>query len=1080
MSAEFEGSRVMLDRRIVRRSLLLGVMVVVVCALVTLLALPTPAYATQDAGSGAAGSETVETVPCSPNMYSSKNDLFLCLPAGRWGGAIGSITQRTDPSNGILGNVANVFGSMGRSMRLMMPNMIMSMTQVLWGTALSLTQFAATFNPIDTMGAQVDHTTGELVTSVMNSSIPAMIIMAGLLAMIGAAAYQSGKHRSVAKRLCVSIACLGLVAGMGAAAANSTEKDAAMGSPWWVVRQINDVVNKMSVQLDLSHTNGADQQMSYRHKDSSDRSCQDYLAEMLDEYKNGAGKNAANSIPYSDYTIAVNHMWEETALRPWVTMQYGNPTESAASNKFVAQNAHMAYCHVLDMEAGINPLLQAKTTNGALGTSIDSDTANWIFTENGWLGVQNKQVLALGDGGTVLEQDSITKQSRAALFWETCTTNGKDVKARPGWSMLINNLSDNDSGQIENGKDLVVRPALDGKEVKNAKDRAGKAADDIMSAEKGADDAKANEKITTVCKAVLNNDAYAGKNRNESINTAGILSYRFDAPNNSATWNEANLSIDPNNAQNGARETVDYLYGNKSVDTAAGYGSLIASIANLGVWGFFAIILILSKFSLVFMSLFLVLAMFVQAVPIGEENAKALKRWSKSCFNVALVGTVYGLFGQLTLFTCNLIGDMMKGTTFSILYNLMIGMSPLLAMGLIAFIFSVVLHKGNIFSVKGMMNLATGGAMAGAMAGIASSGLVRTARGVARNAMHTRSLRRAFGNGNRMSSREMANSNPMGHTKSEEILNNAASAQEQHKTPLQKALSHVNNQKTALELANNPTAGSEKERQAMLDESKQEGFAAGKLGLGIMGGKLKNSMRNGGWKKAATLAGSAALLATPFSLVGAGLLGAKALKSGVNGAKWMSRSENRAKLAKNIHDTATIASGVNHAIGQTKPALAVKTKWHAAGDAWKRSNTATALNNWGAQGKAVLKERALQHDIKKQIGVAKRRAGEGVMGHYDTMVEKTSNAVHAAGQWSKDKATNMVRKIDSRVGDTILDAAIDTSTPAEAIHARQQAQTERLQKQLDYYEKINELNSTPQPHDASFQIKQEFEKNRTV
>ena len=81
----------------------------------------------------------------------------------------------------------------------------------------------------------------------------------------------------------------------------------------------------------------------------------------------------------------MNRMWEETALRSWVTMQWGNPSAGPNTPSGVADNAQQAYCHVLDMNTNTDPAVQMTLTNAATGLSIDSSTAEWLFSEHGWI-----------------------------------------------------------------------------------------------------------------------------------------------------------------------------------------------------------------------------------------------------------------------------------------------------------------------------------------------------------------------------------------------------------------------------------------------------------------------------------------------------------------------------------------------------------------------------------------------------------------------------------------------------------------------------------------------------------------------
>lgn len=95
--------------------------------------------------------------------------------------------------------------------------------------------------------------------------------------------------------------------------------------PWWVVNTINGAVNKLTVGLDLDGLNdGESNMMAFSNKAlNRDTNCQDYLYVMHQQYDTATSGNGGDT---SSITKAVNRMWEETALRSWVTMQWGNPS----------------------------------------------------------------------------------------------------------------------------------------------------------------------------------------------------------------------------------------------------------------------------------------------------------------------------------------------------------------------------------------------------------------------------------------------------------------------------------------------------------------------------------------------------------------------------------------------------------------------------------------------------------------------------------------------------------------------------------------------------------------------------------
>lgn len=684
------------------------------CAVVTLMCLPAQAFAQQVADGG--GGLYVTCGTSKGEGTAVVYDYSACLPAGRWAGSIGSISSRSEPADGLVGGLSNMVSFMGRTMRLVMPNILLAFSQMCWNVGLSLNQFASTFNPLQKFGAQIDIASGNLANGFISGNLPAVLVTVGLFALIGSLAFNVGKTRAVVKRLLVSIVCFAALIVMGAAATGTQEGATAPNkySPWWVVQSVNDTVNQLSNGINMfgDNSNG----MGMAHKNKTHPGCPDYLDAMHEHYRTEAQGNRSAAVE------AISTMWEETALRSWVTMQWGSPAASDTTDEKVAANARMAYCHVLEMNTNTNTSIQRYLTNKAMGLDangggINQNTANYLFSTHGWLSPQEPDVTK--EGKSKIEGVDSVRATRAAVFWETCTSPNKDgtVASRPGWRMLVNNLNDEESGEIKN-VDKVVRAAKNGKEVNAVFDenKESSALKDIFRNDmpEGHDENSAKAPIDAICTVVLGNQLFQDGNAESKDKQAAALGYLFDVPNVGATWNEANLE---DSAQAGThaysvRTTLDYFYGNKEVDTLGAFGSLIGAFVSMLVYGFAAIVLIISKAMLVAMCVFLIAAVCVQMVPVGDAPARALKNWSKTMLNICLVGLLYSLFMQFVVFICRMQMSMVSSMPNSFISNLVIGLSPATALACIAMFFTLVLHTSNPFNPKTMMGLAGGGVLA--------------------------------------------------------------------------------------------------------------------------------------------------------------------------------------------------------------------------------------------------------------------------------------------------------------------------------------------------------------------------------
>lgn len=688
----------------------------------TMLLIPDTAWATQDASAGVGSGG----VSCQNANGSGDTDVSACLPSGRWSRNVGSITARTEPAKGVIGGLANFMSGIATTVRLIMPNMLLQITQVLWNSALALSQFAASFNVLDEFGSTLDSGIATMVDNMLAGSIPVTLIVLAIIGVVAAAGFRVGNTGEALKRLGVSVCCVAALIVMGVGATQDAGKDTpSPGSPWWVMSTVNDSMNMIAVDLSFEdlNENGNPNMMAYSHE-SGTRNCQDYLAAMHEQYDTAANgqKTTADT---SAVTAALNQLWEETALRSWVTMQWGNPVAGPASSTQVAANAQQAYCHVLELQAGTDPDLQADLTDTELGAgtfTIDSKTARWIFTTSGWIDPWNTAVNM--DTDSAFDRDSATYQTRAGVFWETCASDGENATARPGWATLINNLTDDGSGGIRGNGGQWLRAGLDDKNLKavepdeNGTDVAltpGQATD--------ADDDKAVENVGKVCKAVFNNEAFHNDTESKAasekdkhstnLSDAAMLGWWFDVPNVNATWNEANMIAPTDDDQKGVRNTLKYFYGEEiSRDQLGAFGTVIGAFINGIIGALLSLVLIISKLMMLLMVLFLVFAVIVNGFPFGEAPKNALKNWFKTACGLCLMGMVYAILGNIAVFICQLFVSLAASAGVStFMYNIIAGCSLGLAMITVGMFCSKVLKIGNPFSLHAIMGMAGGAAL---------------------------------------------------------------------------------------------------------------------------------------------------------------------------------------------------------------------------------------------------------------------------------------------------------------------------------------------------------------------------------
>lgn len=703
-------------KRAGRRNLLV---ILMLCVVMTLFVLPSSVFAAQV-------NDSTTTITCANGgTDSATSDISSCLPSGRWGNYVGEITSRTEPYSGsdVAGWFSNVKQTISSQTHIVLPNILMQLTQVCWSSALSISQFAASFEPMKQAGANIDSAVSTMVTSLMDGGIPATIAVLGIVAWVGATGFQIGTVKEASKRIVIMVLCFASITMLGAGAAktgkNATEP--ATGSPWWVVQTINNTINKLSVNLDLDGMADSDKNMmSYHHAaNGAKTNCQDYLYFMHQAYDEQAKSNGNQDT--SNVTKAINRIWEETSLRSFVTMQYGNPQTTGTSSFRIAENARQGYCHVLEMKANTNTTIQKDLTNKAMALHISDQRAKWLFSVDGWVDPRNPYFT-----DKPLERENATYLSRAGVFWETCgTKRNQEIYARAGWATLINNLGDTGTKNIKNGS-TKVRVKID--DLDNVKPTNG--GKGVMDAKQNGSEDETIQQTTSVCQTILkqgsvifsrstdinkeDDGTYKDQQNDTNWGDSATVGWRFDVPNVSGTWSEANLrdAQDDSTVTGGAKKTIDYMYGNNNVDTLGACGTLIGGIVNLVVWGLLSLVLILTKLMMIMMALFLVVTFLVQAFPIGEKPKKALKNWATYTCQLSMVGALYGALGALATFICGLTLKFTSASSGSFTYQLIAGLSPLLALAAIGMFCSKVLKCGNPFSVNALMGMAGGTAMA--------------------------------------------------------------------------------------------------------------------------------------------------------------------------------------------------------------------------------------------------------------------------------------------------------------------------------------------------------------------------------
>lgn len=698
----------------------LALLVMALCLVfLTLMVVPETTFAVDN---GSAADDVVVTEKCAyiSNRAGdgTSSDPTQCLPAGRWGSLVGTIDTRSDPTNNPIKYISKQISQMGN----FIVTSLMSFSQLCWAGAIGLTNFAVTFDIQESLFQSFDKVVAGMKDSLLSGSIPALFVFLAFLGIVGAGVFNVGQTKSAFKRLGLTLLCISLLTvTMGAAASEGTNaKTPTTGSPWWVSKTINDTVNKMTLSLDFDELSSNNPNLMATSVRNGYSDCRHYLQAMHNDYNNLENGSSSKSI-----VTVVNRLWEETALRSWVTMQYGSPSVSNGSSQKSADNAQRAYCHVLEAKANTDTDIQGNLTRRELdlaGHPISSQKSTYLFSTQGFIDPYNSKVHPTAKEAT--DFDTTIYLYRMAVFWETCSSKDGKVQAVPGWDVLIKNMGDSGSGKISDGtkslraaeskstwskitpKDSTYDTGVDGNNLLKA--------DTVEDTTTVCETAIAGNTFNKAENHVALNDEGDGRKEKQDTNDsdAAALGWRFDFPNVSGSWSEANLQTTTDIDQRGVETSLNYMYGNYSVSQTSALGSVLAGVVNFVVWGLLALILIVSKLSLGCMGIFLVMALITAAFPFGENAKKAPVKWAKQCVNLSMTGCLITIIGGFATCICQGILNISSLSPGTFIYNLVNGCSSALALIVISMFFTKIVGIGNPFSLKAMASMAGSQAMA--------------------------------------------------------------------------------------------------------------------------------------------------------------------------------------------------------------------------------------------------------------------------------------------------------------------------------------------------------------------------------
>lgn len=698
----------------------------------------------------------------------SGESLTWLLPCGRWSSSMGTVLTVTEPVGGLFGGITGYTSNMMTTLRLAVPDLCLQCAQVLWSSTIALTQMASSVAPLASCGHWMDEAVAALwygsdgSGGLLHAGIPAILVIGGLVTWVTSAAFHWGGQNgwSGARRFLSTCSCLAVCMVMATGALSSTSSQPGVMSPWWITRSLSHavttVVNRVSLQnmvTSSSHDlmgSSVNQTAVWNHGIQLEGNCQNYVQAMQQQYEKAAGTHS------SALLLAVNADWEETALRDWVTLQFGQPTYIGSSvvHRDTAENAQLAYCHILEAEAGTSPEEQNQLTRSEYGGGMYHPTQvaeAMLFHTSGWKQPMSETVNRTASGGlftgTMAKPGSTWdprspsfRLDRLGAFWMTCTGGNGQLSTGMGWNNLISSLGQSITPKVTGSGGNLLRPAGSNSLVTNLLGKSTRLKVEATPA---------------LCRALLTSQdpllssslrqsavpysLPSGQESSYAAAHAAYVAWRFDLPNVAGTWTAAGSTpaTSGQDRQQGAvngvnwssvvssqfptaaavKSTLQHVYGDDTNYGAGGaVASCVAGLVALIVFGGFAFIDILAKVGLCLLCLFLLFSFLLQAVPWGRVMRHAVSQWCLLAFSLLCVGVLVGVLGSVTCMVDSMMSLALSQTAGrfggEFLFLMSCAVSPLLSVLLVEVFCTRVCHMTNPFRPRQLVSMVMGADLA--------------------------------------------------------------------------------------------------------------------------------------------------------------------------------------------------------------------------------------------------------------------------------------------------------------------------------------------------------------------------------
>lgn len=668
---------------------------------------------------------------CSP--YES------CIPLIRWGDVAGPLASRSDSFlAGVVGTITSIPAQIAGSLLSFGNGLYKSAAELILMSTGTKDSLASSLGPA------MNRFVGNLYSGITGSyALFGVIFMAVMLTGLYTVFRGSGT-RVLLQRLGAFILGIALCISMGAMSVDHPDTPAP-GTPYWVANTVSKLTSELgnSVTSNVTKTlESAPATQTLAKSDAHDAlSCQRYIStdtglmHFADEAAKANGKTLDSTVRM------LNLMWEESGLRTWGNIQFGNTT-------FMP----LVFCRPLEAAAKIEGIKMAAIATSNLENTPISTGNSTVTTLDGLAPAFNPASLIANKPDSTKQEtagDSTKFVDRYTTMWLSCKIPRKEGTVSGVWNwrygmQFLNRVKGADKKGISSNPSAqsVCSAAFTGSNAEHTNEFLINTPqedneDDKQECENKNKMSDLQKYVAACAPKTTTNNASLFRALNSKFNLPEEINLTLTGIKDGTEADDTNWKymITSNNTRNQnknaeAQAAISAMHGGyQFADLFAAFMFVLAGLVNFVIWG-----LLLS-----FIRIFGTIAGFLIAGPglmggfliyalAPERGKKALKNTTLQLVAMCAVDSIVSLIATLvatvTIALMNAISAAMGDNISTTMVALEAIICPLGSLALLRYLCVQVWKVGDPMSLQGLTALASGKAVMGkfgkALGGVAA------------------------------------------------------------------------------------------------------------------------------------------------------------------------------------------------------------------------------------------------------------------------------------------------------------------------------------------------------------------------